>query len=74
MKDMFNDAIEWLKNTKMTKHYDSKTDFVCGCDGSEPLSISMKGDFTLNAIQLLAICAVTGTMCISAAIIKKLKS
>lgn len=73
MKNMFTDMIDCLKGTQISKHYDSETKLVCGkCDGA-PLTLTMKGDFTVNAIQVIAACAVMTGLCISCAVAKKLK-
>ncbi len=73
MKDMFTNMIDCMKKTQISKHYDSETKFTCGsCDGA-PFTISMKGDFTVNAIQIVAAFAIMSAMCISASVVKKLK-
>lgn len=73
MKNVFNDAFECMKGFQISKHYDSETKIICGkCEGA-PLTLHMKGDFTVNAVQILAACAVASVMCISCAVVKKLK-
>lgn len=73
MKNVFKDAFECMKGLQISKHYDSETKILCGkCEGA-PLTLHMKGDFTVNAIQILAFCAVASAMCISCAVAKKLK-
>ena len=73
MKEMLTNAIDCLKNTQISKKYDSETKLMCGkCEG-QPLTLTMKGDFTVNAIQVLAACAIASAMCISVMVIKKLK-
>ncbi len=73
MKKMFSNIVDCMKNTQISKHYDSETKLICGnCDG-QPLTIAMKGDFTVNSIQILAVCAAMSVMCITTAIVKKAK-
>lgn len=73
MKKMLSSIVECMKNTQISKHYDSETKLICGkCEG-QPLTLSMKGDFTVNSIQVLAVCAAMSVMCITAAVVKKVK-
>ena len=73
MKDMFKNMVDCLTKTQITKHYDSETKFTCGCCEGAPFTVAMKGDFTITAAQVLAACAIMSVMCISAAVVKKLK-
>ena len=74
MKNVFSDVINCLKNTQISKHYDSETKLMCGSCEGEPLSMRLKGDFTVNAVQILAFCAIASAMCIGCAVIKRLKN
>lgn len=73
MKNVLSDVINSLKSTQISKHYDSETKLMCGSCESEPLTMRFKGDFTVNAVQILAVCAVATAMCIGCAMIKRLK-
>ena len=74
MNNAFTNALDCLKNTQISKHYDCETKLLCGkCEG-EPLSMRLKGDLTVNAVQIIAVCAVASVMCVSFAIARKLKS
>ena len=73
MKNYFCDAIDCLKRTEISKHYDSEMKLLCGkCEGT-PLTLTLKGDFSVNALQILAVCAVMAATCIGCSVAKKLK-
>jgi len=74
MKNMLNDAISCLKGTQISKRYDSEMKLSCPKCESSPLVFTMKGDFTVNGVQILAAAAVMTVMCVSLAVAKKLKS
>ena len=58
MKEMLNSAIESIKNTRMTKHYDSQTTISCNSSDANSLTLSLKGDITMDAIKIAAVCAI----------------
>ena len=58
MKEMLNSAIESIKNTKMTKHYDSQTTISCNSSDANSLTLSLKGDITMDAIKIAAVCVI----------------
>lgn len=73
MKKTFTDAIDCIKGIQISKHYDSETKLICPCSSGEPFSMKLKGDFSLNAMQILAVCAASAAMCITFSVMKKLK-
>lgn len=73
MKDILTDIGDWMKNTKITKHCDSQTSFLCGKSSSSPLTLSLKGDLTVTAAQVLAVVAVMTVAGITMSIAKKIK-
>ena len=73
MNNMLSNMLDCLKKTQISKRYDTETKLICGsCDG-QPFTVAMKGDFTVNALQIIAVCAAASVMCITAAVAKKLK-
>ena len=74
MKNSFSEVISCLKSMKITKHYDSRTTLNCGkCEG-EPLSMQIKGDFSVDALQILAVMTAMAVMGIGCAVARKLKN
>ncbi len=62
-----------MKNFKISKHYDNQMTISCGkCEG-QPFTIATKGDFSLNALEMLAATTVIATVWTGMVIIKKLK-
>lgn len=73
MKNSFSEVINCLKGTQVSKHFDSRTTLNCGkCEG-EPLTMQIKGDFTVNAIQIIAVMTAITVMGIGCALARKLK-
>lgn len=73
MKNIFCDTVDWLKSTKISKQCDSSLSFSCGKSES-PLTIAMKGNYSVDGIQLLAVVGVMSVACIALAVAKKIKN
>ena len=71
MKNILNDTVDWLKSAQITKHCDSQTTFSCG-KSKTPLTLELKGDFSVDGIQVLAAVGVMAVTCIALAVTKKM--
>ncbi len=71
--NMFKDAISACGQLEMSKHYDLATEFRCKSDPSKSLGMHVKGDFTVNAMQLLLCSAAIIGVCVVGSAVKMIK-
>lgn len=73
MNEMLTNAINCMKSFKLSKQYDNQMTISCGKCEEQPLTIATKGNFSLNALEILAAATVISTVWIGMEVIKKLK-
>ena len=74
MENILKNTVDCMKSMTISKKYDSQMTFSSGNTDSSPLTLTMKGDISLNGIQIAAMLAAIGVFCISCAVVKKLKN
>jgi hypothetical protein len=72
--DMMKNTLDCLKGIKITKQCDSQLKLVCDKCNSEPITLTMKEDYSINMLHLFIGIAAGTVMLTSLAIIKKLKN
>ncbi len=73
MKNTFSETLTGLKEMRISKSYDCQTKFYCGKCQSSPLIFQTKGEFSMNALQIVAVCTAVSVICLTMAIVKKIK-
>lgn len=74
MKAMFKDMCENMKNIKITKHYDCSTQLSCGKSDGEPFTMTLKGDYSVNAIEIAFIVGTMALLGISCAVARRIRN
>ncbi len=68
MSNKISDAFCALKTTDIVKHYDCKTELRCKNSDKPGFAIAFKGDFSVNAFDIMvcgmAILGTMGVLCI----------
>lgn len=57
----------------MSKHYDLATEIKCKNDPSKSIGMHVKGDFTVNAMQILLCSAAIVGVCMIGSAVKAIK-
>lgn len=73
MKNLFKDTVCACSQLEMSKHYDLATEFRCKKGDAPCFGMHVKGDFTVNAMQILTCAAIIAGACIVGSVVKAFK-